>query len=413
MDGLSVHAVAWAALLLVGAALLGACAGFLANRVAEGVVRKVRRQEEATRFMRARPVEARPAKGQLSAARPAMLQPAAARPAAGCPTTPRPAAARATSGRSALACPMAARTVAACLLGAAYFASVVGVYGLGVHAFALCVLGGILLSLSLVDLDVRLIPNGFVLAGVAVWAATFAFWDVGVGVGAFGGWLAAGWAAVLDPGGLAAGASAVASGDGFAAAALGGGFAAAPANATWLTTLVDGLAGALVVPGVALALSFAVDAATGRPSLGGGDVKLLFVVGLFLGGVASAFNLMVACGMGVVFWLATHRACVRAAAEAAEGVEGTEGVEVAETCPVPKPCNATASQDAASAAEANEAVRSRRTAPDAPALPAAETCAGEPCCDSHAFPFGPSIALATWFTLVAGPSALAWLFGPL
>lgn len=199
MDGLSVHAVAWAALLLVGAALLGACAGFLANRVAEGVVRKVRRQEEATRFMRARPVEARPAKGQLSAARPAMLQPAAARPAAGCPTTPRPAAARATSGRSALACPMAARTVAACLLGAAYFASVVGVYGLGVHAFALCVLGGILLSLSLVDLDVRLIPNGFVLAGVAVWAATFAFWDVGVGVGAFGGWLAQAGLPCLTP----------------------------------------------------------------------------------------------------------------------------------------------------------------------------------------------------------------------
>lgn len=409
MEGLSVHAAAWAALLLVGAALLGACAGFLANRVAEGVVRKIWRREEAARFMRARPVTARSAKEQPSAARPAMLQPAAARPVAARSATPRPAASRAASGRPASARPAVARPMAACLLGAAYFASVVGVYGLGVHAFALCVLGGILLSLSLVDLDVCLIPNGFVLAGVAVWAATFAFWDVGVGVGAFGDGLAAGWAAVLDSGGVAAGAPVAAGGDGFAAAALGGGFAASPANATWLATLVDGLAGALVVPGVALALSFAVDAATGRPSLGGGDVKLLFVVGLFLGGVASAFNLMVACGMGVVFWLATHRARVRAAAEDAEDAGACDAVDSRNAAPAAS----SAATPASPAAEANAPARFRPAAPVASALPTAKAPADAPCRDPHAFPFGPSIALATWFTLVAGPSALAWLFGPL
>ncbi len=40
-----------------------------------------------------------------------------------------------------------------------------------------------------------------------------------------------------------------------------------------------------------------------RTSLGGGDVKLLFMVGLFLGLAGSLLNLLVACAMGLVFAL--------------------------------------------------------------------------------------------------------------
>ena len=197
------------------------------------------------------------------------------------------------------------RYVVAELLCAAYFVSMVWAYGLTVHALALCVLGCILLGLSLVDLDTFTIPNGFVVAGIVVWVASFAFFGVDmrtIGVGM-----------------------------------LMLGLTGNPV----LAVLIDGLVGAFAVAGVLLALSFAFDKVVGRQSLGGGDIKLLFVVGLFLGLAASVLNLIVACVVGIVFSLATQR--------------------------------------------------SRRDSDD-----------------PRVFPFGPSIALATWFTLVAGPSILGW-----
>lgn len=197
------------------------------------------------------------------------------------------------------------RYVVAELLCAAYFVSMVWAYGLTVHALALCVLGCILLGLSLVDLDTFIIPNGFVVAGIVVWVASFAFFGVDmrtIGVGM-----------------------------------LMLGLTGNPV----LAVLIDGLVGAFAVAGVLLALSFAFDKVVGRQSLGGGDIKLLFVVGLFLGLAASVLNLIVACVVGIVFSLATQR--------------------------------------------------SRRDSDD-----------------PRVFPFGPSIALATWFTLVAGPSILGW-----
>lgn len=201
----------------------------------------------------------------------------------------------------------ALRCAVAGLLGAVFFASMVWAYGLTVHAFALCALGCVLLGLSLVDLDTFTIPNGFVLAGVVIWMASFAFYDVDVRVIGLG--------------------------------TLMLGLVGSPA----LAVLADGLSGAFVIASVLLALSLAFEKAVGRQSLGGGDIKLLFLVGLFLGVAASALNLVVACVMGIVFALATRRA--------------------------------------------------RRDTDD-----------------PHVFPFGPSIALATWFTLMVGPQILGWYF---
>ena len=161
------------------------------------------------------------------------------------------------------------RYVVAELLCAAYFVSMVWAYGLTVHALALCVLGCILLGLSLVDLDTFTISNGFVVAGIVVWVASFAFFGVDmrtIGVGM-----------------------------------LMLGLTGNPV----LAVLIDGLVGAFAVAGVLLALSFAFDKVVGRQSLGGGDIKLLFVVGLFLGLAASVLNLIVACVVGIVFSLAT------------------------------------------------------------------------------------------------------------
>lgn len=60
-------------------------------------------------------------------------------------------------------------------------------------------------------------------------------------------------------------------------------------------TLGDGLVGALVLGGGSLAASIAFEHLAHRPSMGGGDIKLLAVVGLFLGWERGLWCLFAAC----------------------------------------------------------------------------------------------------------------------
>lgn len=60
-------------------------------------------------------------------------------------------------------------------------------------------------------------------------------------------------------------------------------------------TLGDGLVGALVLGGGSLAVSIAFERLAKRPSMGGGDIKLLAVVGLFLGWERGLWCLFAAC----------------------------------------------------------------------------------------------------------------------
>lgn len=203
---------------------------------------------------------------------------------------------------------IAFRYTAAELILAAFFVSVVWVYGLSVHALALCALGCLLLGLSLVDLDSYIIPNGFIVAGIAVWV------------------LSAPFCALPEEG-----------------VALGSLFANLPGSPV-SSVFADGLLGALCVGGGLLLFSIAFEALTGKVGLGGGDIKLLFMVGLYLGLPASVLNLIIACVMGLLFnivWSKAHP-------------QGD---------------------------------------PDAPA--------------PKAFPFGPAIAAAVWVTLLVGSPLLS------
>lgn len=60
-------------------------------------------------------------------------------------------------------------------------------------------------------------------------------------------------------------------------------------------TLGDGLVGALVLGGGSLAASIAFERLAQRPSMGGGDIKLLAVAGLFLGWERGLWCLFSAC----------------------------------------------------------------------------------------------------------------------
>ena len=71
-------------------------------------------------------------------------------------------------------------------------------------------------------------------------------------------------------------------------------------------TLGDGLAGALALGGGSLAVSIAFERFTQRPSMGGGDIKLLTVVGLFLGWERGLWCLFAACLVVLVMQMASR-----------------------------------------------------------------------------------------------------------
>ncbi|MEG2476946.1 prepilin peptidase [Gordonibacter sp.] len=147
---------------------------------------------------------------------------------------------------------------------AAFFALLLWKYGLGIQTVAYWALACILCGAALVDVDTYTIPNGFIVAGIALWAASV--WLISAPATGFG------VGSLFVP-------------------LLGSGF---------FPVLVDGLVGGLVVGGGILLFSLIFDKVTGRTSLGGGDVKLLFVVGLSLGLLGSLFNLILACVLGLV-----------------------------------------------------------------------------------------------------------------
>ncbi|MBQ8964455.1 MAG: prepilin peptidase [Clostridia bacterium] len=64
---------------------------------------------------------------------------------------------------------------------------------------------------------------------------------------------------------------------------------------------------AAVLCGGLLGISLILDKILGRDSLGGGDIKLLAVVGLYLGPIASMFALMLACAIGLLFHALARR----------------------------------------------------------------------------------------------------------
>ncbi|MBE6996660.1 MAG: prepilin peptidase [Ruminococcaceae bacterium] len=103
-----------------------------------------------------------------------------------------------------------------------------------------------LFLLSLVDLEIREIPDGSLIAAAVIWLAALPF-------------LWAGWADALLH-----------------------------------------LAAGLVYAGVLLGVSLLMDRILGKESLGGGDVKLLAVIGLYLGFLPTLFAVILACVLGLL-----------------------------------------------------------------------------------------------------------------
>lgn len=126
---------------------------------------------------------------------------------------------------------------------------------------------------SAIDLRERRIPNKLVVAMAALWLGArvlLAVMAVACSVGAFG--------------------LGVQEGDAASAASV-----ATMGIFPFGLTLTDGFVGALVLGGGSLVVSLAFEHFAQRPSMGGGDIKLLAAVGLFLGWERGLRCLFAAC----------------------------------------------------------------------------------------------------------------------
>lgn len=108
-----------------------------------------------------------------------------------------------------------------------------------------------LLGLSIVDLDKYEIPDGYIIFSIVWWAA-------GMTVEYFTG-------------------------------------------VSVLARIKSGLIGGIAIAGGLLLISLVMDKLLKKESMGGGDIKLLFVMGLYLGGMNGLFSLVLACIIGLLF----------------------------------------------------------------------------------------------------------------
>ena len=64
--------------------------------------------------------------------------------------------------------------------------------------------------------------------------------------------------------------------------------------------IIKGLLGGILIAGGMLAVSLVFDRLLGRESLGGGDVKLFFVTGLYLGPAVNLLNVIISCLLALI-----------------------------------------------------------------------------------------------------------------
>lgn len=74
-----------------------------------------------------------------------------------------------------------------------------------------------------------------------------------------------------------------------------------------LARIQNGLIGGVCLAGGLLLISLVMDKLLKKESMGGGDIKLVFVTGLYLGALNGLFSLVLACMIGLVFVLVLRK----------------------------------------------------------------------------------------------------------
>ena len=147
---------------------------------------------------------------------------------------------------------LSARHVWAETVTGAVFVLIVLKFDISLQALGALALACVLLAGAFADLEGYIIPDRFVLAGIGLRVVWFFFED-------------------------------------------------------WRVTLPDALLGGFAVGGGLLAFVLLYEKLRKIEAMGGGDLKLLFVTGLWLGWAKNLLCLLLACVFGIVFGLATQK----------------------------------------------------------------------------------------------------------
>lgn len=123
----------------------------------------------------------------------------------------------------------------------------------------------VLLGISLVDWETMEIPDGYILFGIFWWLLTNT------------GKLGIKWWAMDRKGGMRA------------------------ASVYILKTMGKSFLAAIAIAGIILLLSLVMDRILGKESMGGGDIKMLFMTTLYLGIWNGLFALILSCVIGLLF----------------------------------------------------------------------------------------------------------------
>ena len=186
------------------------------------------------------------------------------------------------------------------VLCATIYVSIVARYGVTLEALQYVVFASILFVLSLTDLDEYVIPNVTIVAAICCRLVYLVVSSLVLGTDLMSG-------------------------------------------------LVESLIGFAAVGGSMLVLTLVMDFLLGKESLGGGDIKLLAVAGLYFGWQRCLFLVMVACVIGLVFGLISQRS--------------------------------------------------------------QESHADDTIASGHLIPWGPAIAISCWITMLCGSDVLTWYLG--
>ena len=233
-----------------------------------------------------------------------------------------------------------------------------------------------LFCLSLVDLECFIIPDGCCLTAAAAWLLFIL-------------------SALILPG--AAGLKAAEAG-----AAENGADLLSGSLSVVLSEAVPGLAAAVLFGGGVLAVSLIMDHVLGRDSLGGGDIKLIAVTGLYLKPVGTLFAVMLACILGLLFFV-VRNGLPEKDSEKNDTGEGDGG----DREDIRKGQSTGSEEDGAGGESGGSSQSGERDG----SSQSGESDGSDGDIPDKAFPFGPSIALAAAVMLLFGEPLVGWYLG--
>ena len=252
---------------------------------------------------------------------------------------------------------VSARYLATELICGIAFALIALRYGFSIETIELLAFAGILLYLSLVDLDTYTIPNACIIAAIAIRVVFLLL-----------AWLIYG----IDI----------------------------------MALLVPSLIGAAALGIGVLVVALVMDRVLGRESMGGGDIKLFAVAGFYFGWQQGILLLILSCIIGIVMALLVKPP----AAEGEETEDGSNNNDESTSVDNPSHENTSKTEGDSEQSKSAQTAESGSTGDIDNATP--EDTESKPSrMRGRTIPFGPSIAVACVVIMLVGESIISWYIG--